>query len=120
MVRIHRSLSPDPRTPRQEEGTDGVVVMSTRDNGNEASRLQDSTRLHQNTKNANSSASDFASVPDTIPLDVLFTICSGKHGWLTIQDKKVNVKQSFHLELCKYHVLFSFFIQVMVMKLMNQ
>eukprot|EP00210_Caulerpa_lentillifera_P002157 g2071.t1 len=72
---------------RREDGRDGVLLMSTGEYWNE-------TAQHHRPKKRGSSMSDLAAVPDIIPLDVLFTICSEKHGWLTIQDKKVTFLHS--------------------------
>lgn len=81
MIRGQRSLSPEPQPSRKE---DGAQFLNSGEYWSEASEL------HRPRKRG-SSMTDLASVPDIIPLDVLFTICSEKHGWLTIKDKKVTV-----------------------------
>eukprot|EP00210_Caulerpa_lentillifera_P000696 g673.t1 len=86
--KIHRYLSPEPMPRKQDSGKNGIQLTSTSDYWNEAARLQQKTGLHQNKKEWDSSLSDISQMPDTIPLDVLFTICSEKHCWLSVQDKK--------------------------------
>lgn len=83
MIRGQRSLSPEPQPSRKE---DGAQFMNSGEYWSEA------TELHRPRKRG-ASMTDLASVPDIIPLDVLFTICSEKHGWLTIKDKKVTVNR---------------------------